>query len=190
MRKVVFVLGAMLCMTMTAAAQEVLAPKAEVFGGYSLVRSGGANLHGWNASVAGNVNDWFGVVGDFSGNYNSQSLSLLGLSTSASTSIYAYTFGPQVSYRRNETFVPFARALFGGARMSVDSTTTLPGLPAVTVSQSANGFASNIGGGLDWAASPKLSIRLIQADMMLLRSSGNTASDPRLSFGVVFKVNR
>ena len=189
MSKIAFLLGAMLLMTMTAAAQEG-APKAEVFGGYSLVRSGGANLHGWNASVAGNLNDWFGVVGDFSGNYNSQSLSLLGVSSSASTSIYAYTFGPQVSYRNNGTFVPFARALFGGARMGVSSTTTVPGFPTVTLNQSLNAFASNLGGGVDWVASPKLAIRLIQADVMLVRSSGSTSSDPRLSFGVVFRVNR
>ena len=46
-------------------------PAAEVFGGYSYLRAHpeDINLNGWNASVTGNVTDWFGVEGDFSGHY-------------------------------------------------------------------------------------------------------------------------
>ncbi len=46
-------------------------PKAEIFGGYSIVPAVGIDqvLHGWNASVNGNINDWLGIRVDFSGHY-------------------------------------------------------------------------------------------------------------------------
>ena len=48
-------------------------PRAEVFGGYSYFRANPdkLNLNGWDASVAGNITNWFGVEGDFSGHYGS-----------------------------------------------------------------------------------------------------------------------
>jgi hypothetical protein len=47
-------------------------PKVEVFGGYQyshldLLGITSLNNNGWNASVTGNVNKWFGVAGDVSG---------------------------------------------------------------------------------------------------------------------------
>jgi len=179
MRKLVCLLGLIFLVSLTAAAQD--GPKAELFGGYSYIRSGGTNFHGWNASAAGNLNHWFGIVGDFSGHY--YSLDVLG--TSVSTSIYAYTFGPQFSYRANDKIVPFARVLVGGARIGAETT-----IAGVSVSASENGFATNVGGGVDWVASPSVAIRLIQADALITRFSGSTSTDGRLSFGVVFRFNR
>ena len=46
------------------------APKAEVFGGYSFVRLEGNSMNGWDFSLAGNVNNNVGIVGEFSGHYN------------------------------------------------------------------------------------------------------------------------
>jgi len=178
-RKLGCLLGLILVLSLTAAAQD--APKAEVFGGYSYIRSDGESFHGWNASVAGNANNWFGIVGDFSGHY--MSLDILG--ESFSTSIYTYTFGPRFSYRNNEKIVPFAHALFGGARLGASTT-----VAGITVSDSESGFASNVGGGLDWVASPSVAIRLIQADALIVRIAGSTSTDGRLSFGVVFRINR
>ena len=43
-------------------------PRAEIFGGYSWARQGDVNIsQGWNGSIAGNFNRWFGVEADFSG---------------------------------------------------------------------------------------------------------------------------
>jgi hypothetical protein len=120
-----------------------------------------------NASVAGNPNDWFGIVGDFSGLYYP-----LG-----GAHIYTYTFGPKLSYRKNEKLVPFVHALFGGARVGGGGF-------------GINGFATNLGGGIDWVASQNVGIRLVQADALITRFSGSTSTDGRLSFGVVFRFNR
>ena len=114
--------------------------------------------------MAGNLNDWFGVVGDFSGHYFPP----------GKAHIYTYTFGPQLSYQKNTKLVPFAHALFGGARAGVGSF-------------GINGFAANLGGGIDWVVNRNLGIRLIQADALITRFSGSNSTDARLSVGVVFR---
>lgn len=142
-------------------------PKAEVFLGGSYIRSDGANFRGWNGSVAGNVNDWFGIVGDFSGHYFPQ----------GNAHIYTYTFGPQLSYRKNARVTPFVHALFGGARIGGGGA-------------SLNGFGANIGGGVDIKVSNSIAIRAIQADALITHFGGSTTTDPRLSFGIVFRFGK
>ena len=81
-------------------------PKAEIFGGYQYTRfDGGVNANGWNTSLTGNLNNWFGIAADFSGAYKTQN--------GVSFSNYTYTFGPVISYRHNEKLHSL-RALPGG----------------------------------------------------------------------------
>ena len=165
MRKMMLRTGALLLVTVPAMAQDP--PKAEVFAGGSYLRTEGANFRGWNASVAGNLNDWFGIVGDFSGHYFPP----------GKAHIYTYTFGPQLSYRKNTKLVPFAHALFGGARAGGGGF-------------GINGFAANLGGGVDWVVYRNLGVRLIQADALITRFSGSNSTDARLAVGVVFRLGR
>lgn len=166
MRKFVGLFLLILLATLSAAAQDT--PKAEVYAGYSYIRSGGENFRGWNASVAGNLNDWFGLVGDFSGNYLPQ----------ANAHIYTYTFGPQLTYRKHSRVTPFFHALVGGARIGVSG------------AGSDSGFAANVGGGIDIKVTDHFAVRAIQADGLITRFGGNTTGDPRLSFGVVFRLGK
>src|SRR5690349_20584578 len=132
-----------------AFAQEMeSAPRAEIFGGYQYTRfDGGTNANGWNTGATANFNNWFGIASDFSGAYKSQN--------GVSFNNYTYTFGPQVSLRRNEKFTPFAHFLAGGFRGSASAAGT---------SVSDNGFAMMFGGGFDVKASRRLSLRAIQFD--------------------------
>jgi hypothetical protein len=130
MRKVWMVL-VLLC----ASAGVASAQKAEVAGGYSYMNldtgvSGvdRVNLNGWNASVAGYPVSWFGLVGDFSGNYGSPTV--LGVTTA--TKVHTYLFGPRISLRGVVT--PFAHALFGGAR----ARTTVAGVSSYVRTQFSN----------------------------------------------------
>lgn len=141
-------------------------PAADAFLGYSLVRTEGANFHGANGSLGFNFNDWFAIVGDISGHSNSSPFD---------TRLIVYTFGPQLSYRRSGKIVPFSHFLFGGAHASASGV-------------SDSGFAMNLGGGLDWNATDRIGVRLIQADALVTRFSGNSSTDARLSFGVVFHI--
>ena len=66
------------------------APAGEVYVGYSLLNGDTFNTaSGFGLGLTGNVNDWFGLTVDFSGNYK------------AGSHEYNVLFGPQVTYRKD-----------------------------------------------------------------------------------------
>ena len=148
-------------------------PKAEIFGGYQYTRfDGGVNANGWNTSLTGNLNNWFGIAADFSGAYKTQN--------GVSFNNYTYTFGPVISYRHNETFTPFAHFLAGGNHASA----SISGVG----SGSDNGFAMMFGGGLDVKASQHLALRAVQFDWLSLHSNGaSDNNNMRISTGILFR---
>lgn len=153
----------------SAAAQET--PKVEVSAGYSFLRlggSGGMSQHGATISVAGNMNSWFGLVGDF-GAYHSSPFGL-GLNT------YTYMFGPRFSLRARKV-TPFAHVLFGGARLTAGTG---------GFSSSVTPVAMSTGGGLDLRLSKHIALRP-QLEYLLLRSSGGSLNAGRASIGIVFR---
>ena len=170
MRTFILLAILLLLISVTAVAQDT--PKVEVFGGYSAVPDAGIEqiLHGWNASVNGNINDWLGIKGDLSGHYTTRG--------GVKVKLHTLTFGPQLSYRRNKKAVPFFHALFGGGWASA-------GFGDADFSHSA--FAMNIGGGLDWVAHKTCAIRVIQLDLLVTRFGPDASTDPRISAGIVFR---
>ena len=148
-------------------------PKADVFGGYSLIPDAGIEqiLHGWNASVNGNINNWLGIKCDLSGHYTT--------GNGLRVKLYTFTFGPQLSYRRNDKVVPFFHALFGGGWASA-------GFGDIEYSRTA--FVMNIGGGLDLVAHRSFAVRLIQLDLLVSRFGPDASFDPRISAGIVFRL--
>jgi len=163
-------------------------PKAEVFGGYSYLRvnelSGlgiGLNLNGWNGSVTGNVNDWFGVKADFSGQYGRPSFFGFSPDLGLKTNVHSFLFGPSVSYRGHSAIVPFGHALFGVSRGYAN-------LFGFNVSDSA--FAMAFGGGVDLKLGDAIAVRLIQADYMQTRFAFFHQNHTRLSAGIVFRLGR
>ena len=131
----------------------------EVFGGYQFAHAQpNANGNGWNVALTGNLTRSIGITGDFSGNYESGS------------SLYTYMVGPTFSLR-TERVTPFAHAFFGGAHAN--------GL---------NAFSMAIGGGLDVNAGEHVAIRVIQADWLSFRRSGESSNgNVRVSAGLVFR---
>src|SRR5260370_36152412 len=85
-------------------------PKAEAFGGYQYIRlnPGGTNCQGVGGAVAGNVNNWLGVAGDFG------YCKVTGLPSGTSAHAVNYLFGPRVTFRASGPLTPFAHVLFGG----------------------------------------------------------------------------
>jgi opacity protein-like surface antigen len=168
MRKALVLFGLALCLSLSAAAQDT--PASELFAGYSYARVDASpaddlNLHGWNASLSGNVNRWFGIVGDFAGHYARPS--------GVSVRNYLFLFGPRIT-ARSENATPFVHALFGFARASALGTTE-------------RAFAMALGGGVDFNVHQNVAIRAIQADYVLTRFASDSQNNFRLSFGVVFK---
>lgn len=177
MRKVVGLMGLVLLLAGTTMAQET--PQVEVSAGYSFVRdtSGGpgSNLHGGSGSIAGNLNNWFGVVGDFGG------YKVTGLPSGLDARMFTYLFGPRLSYRQVRAMTPFAQVLVGGAHASA----RLGG-----VSGSANAFAFTVGGGLDIRASEHVAIRLVQTEYLLTRFGNQRQDNVRFSAGIVFRFGQ
>jgi len=147
-------------------------PKAEVFGGFSVLHLSEEGVSttpvGWQASLAGNLNPKFGIVGDFGGHYKD------------GASIHTYMGGLRYNHRADK-MTPFVHGLMGGARMGAGE-----GL-------SVNGFSMGFGGGLDYTANEKVNIRLIQFDWMPTRFSEGGVSawmnnSIRFGFGIVLKA--
>lgn len=178
-------------------------PKIEVFGGYSFVRpEGGGNFNGWQASVAGNVNDWFGVVAEFSGHYDSRTRRLDGLPgipgepvfsarSETDSSLHTFLFGPRFSYRKHERITPFAHALIGAGRRHDEGTTTIsvPGMVDRVFDSSFTDthFAAALGGGIDLKLNRRIALRMFQVDYLPVRNDAFTMDNVRISTGLVFR---
>ncbi len=182
-------LGVVLCLVvpMAAIAQEEF-PKTEVFGGYSFLKSNPEDLklNGWNASITGNVNRWFGFEGDFSGHYGSPSVYGFTIPFVDANS-HTFMGGPRLSYR-SKSATPFAHFLIGGARAETS---------AFGVSLSETALAAAVGGGIDINLNKSISIRAIQADYLMTRYNtypqiffnglDDRQNNFRISAGIVIK---
>jgi hypothetical protein len=151
-------------------------PKADVAVGYSFLWIGKGFtffMNGGSGSVALNVNNWLGVVGDF-GAYHASP----GVSLTAET----YTFGPRFSYRKWDRLVPFAQVLVGGQHASAVTT---------GFTDASNAFAFGAGGGADIGLDSGGGFALRpQLEYFGFHANGNTTGTVRFSAGIVFRIGR
>jgi len=193
MSKAVLRVGLLLLLPVSLFAQDygasrVPTPKAEVATGYSYTRIEGSDLHGWNFEVAGNANRNLGIVGDFSGQYNSEKFTLGTASSSSNLTLTSVMGGIRASEREMKWFTPSVDALFGFTRINADVTTAQPGVPNVTASNDVTGFSMVIGGALDVNMSRRVAVRLFQADYLVIRADGFKHEGARVSAGLVFRL--
>jgi outer membrane protein OmpA-like peptidoglycan-associated protein len=164
-------------------------PAVDLFLGYSFVRfstNAGQketfNWHGFTGALAGNVNRWFSVVGDF-GVYR-----IKDLPPSISGTAYTYMFGPQFSLR-HEHWTPFVHTLFGAARLADIQVSTTPSPSAFfNRSFSANSFATALGGGVDGNFNKHIGVRIFQVEYLLTKFNDgrdNKQNNLRASAGLV-----
>ncbi len=182
MRKLFLLAALVLILPLTGLAQK--APKAEIFGGYSYLHADddddGLDLHGWNASAAINFTKYAGIVADFSGHYDTATLSP---GVRADLSAYLFLVGPRFTYREHKVLQPFGHVLLGAAR---SHTSTFGTLGRVKFDDSA--FAMAVGGGLDAKVHDRLAVRLFQADYVLTRFNDDSQHNFRLSTGLVLRL--
>ncbi len=199
-RLFVLLTGAFLLSPLTLAAQEFY-PKAEVFGGYSFLRTNitdryaptlegfypaqDYNLHGWEGSVAGNLNSWFGLKADFSGHYDVSEAVRNG--RIVGSNVHSFLFGPQFTSRASEHFQPWVHALVGAARGAYDYDSPFRDIVSTK-------FAMAVGGGVDVRLSNSVAVRLVQADYLMTRFGSSSEFDIkdrqdnlRLGAGLVFR---
>jgi hypothetical protein len=169
------------------------APRAEVFGGFQYFRANSGidvlgcgvpvgpqscfdnfNLNGWNASLSGYFNRYFGVTADFSGAYGSPEF----LGIPIHTKLHTFMFGPVVRLPNPTHLTPFVHALGGAAYTSADT---------LGISGSDTSAAWAVGGGLDLNIAPVLSVRLGQVDFLQTRIGGDGQNNFRYSAGIVLR---
>jgi opacity protein-like surface antigen len=179
-----------ICLPLAASAQEV-APKVEIFGGYSYLRADTSSMvsdsisaHGFNTSLAGNITKHIGIVGEFSRFTVSESftVSVLG-PINVDSNVVTYLFGPRITLHRGKV-EPFVHALLGGARENDKFSGGLVG------ESTENAFAFALGGGLDIKVNDNFAIRVAQVDYLGDKLGGETANNFRYSVGVVIRLGK
>lgn len=172
------------------AAQET--PKVEIFGGYSynnFDEFGTINLNGWNAAVSWNANRWLSFVGDFSGHYGTEQLTITiapdpPIQLRIRRAQHTFLLGPRFSFRLDKRFTPFVHTLFGVARFRREST------PSSFFGFKETGLGVSLGGGIDVNVNNRLAVRVIQADLQILRTDIISPHNFRYSAGLVFRFGR
>lgn len=156
MRNMSLCICVLCCMAFPAMAQEF--PKYELFFGYGLVRTEGgqANLNGWHASFASNLNTWFGLAVEASGQYGTQTIAAGSNQFKTNVDFHSLGFGPRLTYRKHERISPFVHALFGIARGNWRG-------PAAVAGEETS-FGSAFGGGIDARLRKFLGMRIIQIE--------------------------
>jgi hypothetical protein len=179
-------------------------PTAEAFLGYNLVRFSPStpnlpdfnglpsfNLHGGDAQLAYNFRPSVSLVLDVGAVHAG---SVFGIANNVSTNqsgvdhtLVNFVLGPRYTFHRHSRLMPFAQALFGGARATSSTSVALlpggiifppPGLLVppgtlqpvdATLRAERTGFAMLLGGGLDIKVSKHMAVRPIGADYYLVR---------------------
>ena len=202
MKKCFLLFSAALLTASVAAATD--SPTAEAFLGYNWVRFNpdtpnlpGFNglpsfdLHGGNAQLAYNLRPGIGLVLDVgavhAGSVFGIANAITGNQHGVDHTLVDFVLGPRYTFHRHSRWMPFAQALFGGARATSSKSVTLlqggiiwppPGLIVppgtlqpvdATLRAERTGFAMLIGGGLDIKVSKHIALRPIGADYYLSR---------------------
>jgi opacity protein-like surface antigen len=155
-------------------------PKVEIGAGYQYLYDKEADQGtsfpaGWVASLNGNVNDWLGLMAEFSGSYKSERDS----GFQVKKSVYAFMGG-----LRFAKYVPRGAAFFqmlaGGARLKASAEA-----PGVSIEDSTTKFAIQPGIGLDGRLTDHLRIR-IGGDYRLIFTDVEKTNEWRAHAGFVF----
>jgi hypothetical protein len=175
-RSAVFLFLAFLAVTATSATSSAqVAPRWEIFGGYSyrnfdsptIGYASRSNLNGFNIEPTFNLNTQWSIVADVSGQYGSQ------------LTVYNFLFGPQYSWRKEKSKF-FVNGLFGKGQNTVNiKTETRNGFESV-------GLAVAAGGGYDRDLTPRFTLRVVEADYVHTHTFDASQNDVRVSTGLIF----
>jgi opacity protein-like surface antigen len=178
MKRILWLVPAILLVCATARAQETQTPDWELAGGFSYARmnlsgtSSSFGMNGGTGSISENLNNWFG--GRFE--LNAWGTTLSNTKVTAQT----FTYGPVLSYRKMRSATLFAEGRFGAIHAS-------EGL--FGISESASKFAMALGGGLDYKVGKHAAIRF-QGDYLLTRFLNARQDNIQVSSSLVIYLGK
>ena len=158
----------------------------ELFGGYQYQRAPdepAKNLYGLNASLFYNVAPHVSIGGDFSFLFGSTTETVGTTTFDTSLHRQTYLFGPQFNFYPDDKVKIFVHPLFGGVHDSIKTT-----FGTTTTDFSASAFAMAFGGGMDVRVTPRVSVRVFQADYLPTHFGGEFQNNFRLSTGLVLRM--
>lgn len=189
---------ALLAATLPASAQD--AGRGDLSAGWRLLKAtnvgiGGTSKtlpFGWYADGSFNVDDRFAIVGDLSGAYTSTDETVTALNTTvnsaASVNVHTFMGGLRYTLRDQPRLTPFGQVLFGLAHgsASLDESVTREGggTTSTSRSDSSNEFAFDIGGGVTFAATEQVALRVSTSYLRIGADDGGNGF--RLGVGVVY----
>jgi hypothetical protein len=185
MQKLFIIAALTIALPVLAQAQE--APRTEFFGGYSYMRledngidGQDRDLNGYNVSGAITVfKKYLSLKVDVSGHFGDLLVNTIPRVDQGQT---LFLGGPQVTFRNNSMFQPFAHALFGAVRRKLEA-------DATQLDITDTGFAFAVGGGIDVRTplGKKVAVRLFQADYVRTRINDVSSGNLRASAGIVLR---
>ena len=176
MKRIFWIVPAILLLSISARAQEQATPAWEISGGYSYLKanlgSSSFHLNGGVASATENLNNWFG--GRF------ELTAYQGTEAGQSVSAQTFTYGPVFSYRRLRNITPFAKIQLGAIHGSEGY---------LGISKNAIKLAMVGGGGVDVRINKMASIRL-QGDYLMTRFLTLDQNNIQGSVGLVLRFGK
>ena len=175
-----FVAMKVLGLSSSASAQTA---KVEISGGYQALHALDETLPaGWYVEVAGNVNRWFGIVGEVGGAYKTKSERISNNRTADVTStLHTFVGGVRLRARINRRIVLVHPVLVGGAHASVSTDPV-----GVTSSPSETKLALQTGLGINLMVTDEVGVR-VAADYrrVLLSDNRGDENEFRFTIGIV-----
>ena len=180
-----FVVTSVLAPFSSASAQT---PKVEISGGYQALHAlGETSPAGWYVEIAGNVNRWFGIVGEVGGAYrtNSERISNNQIADIAST-LHTLMGGVRLTAKLNRRIVLVHPVLVGGAHASVRTDAG-----AQVLRSSETQFALQPGLGINLAVTEGFGMR-VAADYRRVVIGGDRIDDNEYRFilGIVLPFGK
>jgi hypothetical protein len=193
-RVATFVMALAVSVIRPAALQAADPPDIDLAGGFAFTHFpnfSNDDLTGWFGSIDSNVTPRFGIVGDVSGGYRTDSLQISnahGVAVSVDGRRRAYTFmaGPRIN-SSGRTAQIFGQMLVGGEILSGRATLTTPGLPSTSESTRNTWFAIAPGGGIDVKASAVVGFRF-GANVRLIDIAGGWVKQVQVVAGMVWSL--
>lgn len=193
------ILGAALILLLPFSLRAQDIAQAEISVGYSLLRYSTLDSfdlrstnHGWNVSIAPNINSNLALVFDFAGHYGTFDENL---STFERLEFdfqdHSVMMGPRVSETVG-AWRPFAQLLMGFHRLDIDTTDRFLDFAPDVDSDTSSGFSLTVGGGLDLIVSDRIALRLFQAEYAVqhLKDISERIEGARIGAGIVFRLGR
>jgi opacity protein-like surface antigen len=202
--KVRFILTFAVVLSLGGAAMAQEDHRIEITGDYSYFRFNPGlskyfnshSLNGGGGDVTYFLTSMIGLKADLQGygSYTQCTKPTAPIQGCASGNLFTYMFGPEIKFRMGK-LEPFGEVLVGGAHSNLyaNACTKITGLVCISKSPSNNAFAFDVGGGVDFTATEKITIRIVDAGYVLTRfgnnftGGNNSQSNFRFQTGVQFR---